>query len=358
MTSCASSDVDLARFVCQLAHHSFCVTAYKYTIVCYFMNVCRCMQRSDYVSTSSLVDWCLTIHLMLQIWKVEPVNQIDDRFGGKQVSHRIRSFFLTNDVNTFTYHRRLSTNAKDSDFGSLWLERTTVTTRSSLPGILRWSQIETTTTTQVSPIQSAIETLHAKNDDIYRLVEKYLENPSAEMDPQMASVLGGVVDPAVNGGISNYEKAFFTPNYLDSHTSSDDREKIDALKDLIANQVPLLEAAFEVYNLKVKDGMRPFYAHIYECFQKQKSHVETSYGVRQSIFPKLVPKPTQPQPAARSYSNVEIRKNGSFVSYDIRLDSGNPPSVNGSSRTSTLSGKKNPLRSAGSLSTLSLRGNF
>lgn len=178
------------------------------------------------------------------------------------------------------------------------------------------------------------------------------------MDPQMGSVLGGVVDPAVNGGILNYEKAFFTPNYLDSHTTSEDREKIDALKDLIASQVPLLEAAFEVYNLKVRDNMRPFYAHIFECFQKQKSHVETNYGVRQSVFPKLVPKRAQPQPAARSYSNVEIRKNGSFVSYDMRNDFGNTPPMNGSIRTSTSSAKKNHLRAAGSLSTLSLRGDY
>jgi dedicator of cytokinesis protein 5 len=182
---------------------------------------------------------------------VEPVNQIEDRFGGKQVSHRIRSFYLCNDIQTFTYHRRLHSNSKDSDFANLWLERTTVRTRSALPGILRWSEIRDSVTEEVSPIQTAIETLQAKNDDIYRLVEKHLENPTAELDPNYQSILGGVVDPAVNGGISNYEKAFFTIEYFDKHQTSDDREKIDALKDLIANQIPLLEAAMEVFDQKV-----------------------------------------------------------------------------------------------------------
>ena len=107
-----------------------------------------------------------------------------DRFGGKQVSHRIRSFYLTNDVDRFSYHRRLH-STKDGDFANLWLERTTVTTRATLPGILRWSEVMHSVTVQVSPIQTAIETLQAKNDDIYQLVEKYLENPAAEMDQQV-----------------------------------------------------------------------------------------------------------------------------------------------------------------------------
>ena len=68
---------------------------------------------------------------------------------------------------------------------------------------------------------------------------------------QTGSILGGVLDPAVNGGISNYEKAFFTPAYLDEHNTPEEREKIDMLRDLIANQIPLLEAALDVYDQKV-----------------------------------------------------------------------------------------------------------
>lgn len=180
------------------------------------------------------------------------MNQNDDRFGGKQVSHRIRSFYLCNDIATFTYHRRLHSNGKDSDFANLWLERTRVMVRSPLPGILRWAEICESSTERVSPIQMAVETLKAKNDDIRRLVEKHMENTSAELDPQMGSILGGVVDPAVNGGIANYEKAFLTPAYLDEHATREDREKIDSLREHIALQIPLLEAALEVYDLRVQ----------------------------------------------------------------------------------------------------------
>ncbi|OQV18060.1 Dedicator of cytokinesis protein 1 [Hypsibius exemplaris] len=297
--------------------------------------------------------------MYLQIWKVEPVHQIDDRFGGKQVSHRIRNFYLCNDVHTFTYYRRLLSHGKDSDFANLWLERTTITTRSSLPGILRWSEVRESITGKVSPIQTAIETLQAKNDDIFRLVEKHLENPLAELDPQIGSILGGVLDPAVNGGISNYEKAFISPAYLDVHKTSEDRKEIDALKDLIANQIPLLQAALEIYDQKVKEPMRPFYNHIHDCYLKQKSHVEVHYGIRPPVFPKLAPK--RSVAANRSYSNVEIRKAGSFVSYDNRVESG-ISSVSDSSATLSstprtgVTSKKSHSRVGGSLSasTLSL----
>lgn len=40
------------------------------------------------------------------------------------------------------------------------------------------------------------------------------------------------------GGTSNYEKAFFTEKYARNHPSDD--EKIRQLKDLIADQIPLL----------------------------------------------------------------------------------------------------------------------
>ena len=40
------------------------------------------------------------------------------------------------------------------------------------------------------------------------------------------------------GGTANYEKAFFTDNYINQHP--DDDIKIQQLKDLIAEQIPLL----------------------------------------------------------------------------------------------------------------------
>jgi dedicator of cytokinesis protein 1 len=46
------------------------------------------------------------------------------------------------------------------------------------------------------------------------------------------------VDAAVMGGTANYERAFFTDKYLLTHPEHED--KILQLKDLIADQIPLL----------------------------------------------------------------------------------------------------------------------
>ncbi|XP_055336852.1 LOW QUALITY PROTEIN: dedicator of cytokinesis protein 1-like [Paramacrobiotus metropolitanus] len=284
--------------------------------------------------------------MYLQVWKVEPVAQLEERFSGKPVSHRIRSFFLTNDIQTFTYHRRLHSHTKDADFANMWLERTTAHTRCALPGLLRWALITQHTVDRVPPIQTAIETLQAKNDDIHRLIEKFQENPAGEIDPQMGGILGGVVDPAVNGGIANYEKAFLSLEYREKHPDAEERERIRVLQELIVRQVPLLEAALDIYGSKVKDSMRPHYEHLHSSFLKQKDHVTQCYG----SAPPLFTLPKQRPAAARSYSNVELRKNG--PKWYAGEHSGSTLSINGDTPPAAA---RQPKRSLGSFSSISLR---
>ena len=46
-------------------------------------------------------------------------------------------------------------------------------------------------------------------------------------------------DAAVNGGIANYERAFLTENYIQDNPEH--KDLIDQLKNVIAEQIPLLE---------------------------------------------------------------------------------------------------------------------
>lgn len=52
-----------------------------------------------------------------------------------------------------------------------------------------------------------------------------------------------ILDAAVMGGTVNYEKAFFTEKYIEEHP--EDEDKISQLKNLIAEQIPLLKTGLQ-----------------------------------------------------------------------------------------------------------------
>ena len=67
---------------------------------------------------------------------------------------------------------------------------------------------------EISPLENAIHTVESKNKEIYGLINKYKENTNISISP-LSMALNGVIDAAVMGGISNYQKVrmeFECPN--------------------------------------------------------------------------------------------------------------------------------------------------
>ena len=58
---------------------------------------------------------------------------------------------------------------------------------------------------ELSPIETAIDTLTVKNKEILTMCNRYAANPKIDLNP-FTMLLNGVIDAAVMGGISNYEK--------------------------------------------------------------------------------------------------------------------------------------------------------
>ncbi|CAN7990561.1 unnamed protein product [Ixodes hexagonus] len=219
----------------------------------------------------------------LQINKVDPIMNNAQRFQNKPVHDQILKYYRVNEVNKFTYSRPLRRGEKDSDsdFGNIWLERTTLETAYMLPGILRWFVVVKTHTVEVSPLRNAVETMEATNAKIRDHVLQYRADLTLPLNP-LSMLLGGIVDAAVNGGIGQYEKAsaslcaFFTQESLQNNKS--DWEGIDRLKELIACQIPLLEAAIEIHKQKAPESLQPYHSHMQEKFLKLKAHIEEKYG--------------------------------------------------------------------------------
>ncbi|PKU30056.1 hypothetical protein llap_19640 [Limosa lapponica baueri] len=91
----------------------------------------------------------------------------------------------------------------------MWIERTTYTTAYSFPGILKWFEVKQITTEEISPLENAIETMELTNEKISNIVQQHVWDRSLPVHP-LSMLLNGIVDPAVMGGYTNYEKVSFT----------------------------------------------------------------------------------------------------------------------------------------------------
>ncbi|XP_026522962.1 dedicator of cytokinesis protein 1, partial [Notechis scutatus] len=170
----------------------------------------------------------------IQCFTVKPKLDLPSKFH-KPVSEQILSFYRVNEVQRFEYSRPIRKGEKnpDNEFANMWIERTIYVTAYKLPGILRWFEVKSVFMIEISPLENAIETMQLTNDKINNMVQQHLNDPNLPINP-LSMLLNGIVDPAVMGGFTNYEKAFFNEKYIYEHP--EDHEKIEKLKDLIAWQ--------------------------------------------------------------------------------------------------------------------------
>ncbi|XP_045138104.1 dedicator of cytokinesis protein 1-like [Portunus trituberculatus] len=230
-------------------------------------------------------------HQYLQISKVDCVVDKDSRFAGASVSEQIISYYRANDVKTFSYSRPFHRGTRDpeNEFATLCIERTTLEITYPLPGILRWFPVKHVETVELSPLENAIETMTQTNIEVRMLVIKYIMNAGLQLNP-LTSKLSGIITAYVNGGTANYEKAFLSEDYSDAHPG--DAEKQKQLRDLIAAQIPLLEAGLVVHGYRVTEAMQGLHSHLAETFRNMKAEVREKYGepdmpdeLRQALHP-------------------------------------------------------------------------
>uniref|UniRef100_A0A8C3LWF5 DOCKER domain-containing protein n=1 Tax=Chrysolophus pictus TaxID=9089 RepID=A0A8C3LWF5_CHRPC len=218
----------------------------------------------------------------IQCFTVQPVEESRIRLRDRSIPEQITNFYKANHVQKFSYSRPFKKGPKDPDneFANMWIERTTFVTAYPLPGILRWFAVTSTTTTTISPLENAIETMMKTNEKILSEINRHQNDPSLPINP-LSMLLNGIVDPAVMGGFAKYETAFFQEPYLEEHP--EDRGNIERLKDLIAWQIPLLSEGIRIHGQKVTEDLRPFHERMEQCFVQLRAKVESQYGVREMI---------------------------------------------------------------------------
>ncbi|NWI88857.1 DOCK1 protein, partial [Pitta sordida] len=236
----------------------------------------------------------------IQCFTVKPKLDLPSKFH-RPVSEQIVSFYRVNEVQRFEYSRPVRKGEKnpDNEFANMWIERTIYVTAYKLPGILRWFEVKSVFMVEISPLENAIETMQLTNDKINNMVQQHLNDPNLPINP-LSMLLNGIVDPAVMGGFTNYEKAFFTEKYMHEHP--EDHEKIEKLKDLIAWQIPFLAEGIRIHGEKVTEALRPFHERMEACFRQLKDKVEKQYGVRAVLSSLEERRGSRPRSMVRSFT--------------------------------------------------------
>jgi len=108
----------------------------------------------------------------------------------------------------------------------------------------------------------------------------YRSDPSLPLNP-LSMKLNGILDPAVMGGIDNYEKAFLNAEYKDSHP--DESSDLLKLEGLIAEQIPLLSVGLQLHKTRAPTELAPFHQRLEQCFMSMRNQVEAKYGKRVSF---------------------------------------------------------------------------
>jgi dedicator of cytokinesis protein 1 len=62
--------------------------------------------------------------------------------------------------------------------------------------------------------------------------------------------------------------------------NSNDAKFVEKLKNLIADQIPLLDVALSVHKSKAPAAIGPLHERLEECFLKMQLHVESKFGKR------------------------------------------------------------------------------
>ncbi|CAB0042097.1 unnamed protein product [Trichogramma brassicae] len=226
----------------------------------------------------------------VQICKVDPVmDEKKHRLSGKPVTAEpVLRYHRVNNVQKFRFSRPvprkdiIAMNGEkekepSNEFASLWLERTVLAISHSLPGILRWFPVTYSETYLVSPLRNAIETMEATNATLRDLIISYRADTSLPLNP-LSMKLNGVLDPAVMGGIDNYEKAFLNAEYRDSHL--EDAQDLAKLENLIAEQIPLLGVGVKIHKARASVDLAPFHQHLEQCYAAMRTQIEARYGKR------------------------------------------------------------------------------
>ncbi|KAM3961593.1 LOW QUALITY PROTEIN: dedicator of cytokinesis protein 3-like [Aphomia sociella] len=232
----------------------------------------------------------------IQICNVKPVPA--RRVWPPGAPEQVKRFYACNDVDTFLCDRPLHKPPidKDNEFKSLWIERTTLVTENTLPGILRWSEVISRSVEEIPPVEFACETMEATERVLRSLISQYTADPTRNINP-FSMRLQGTIDANVQGGITKYEQAFLTAEFARTATP---REAAAAakLRRLVSSQLMVVDAGLALHERLAPEEVKPLHRRLVERFNQLRQNLGPGLARgRRQLSESIVNTPLPPVPS-------------------------------------------------------------
>eukprot|EP00824_Muranothrix_gubernata_P007783 TRINITY_DN19932_c0_g1_i1.p1 TRINITY_DN19932_c0_g1~~TRINITY_DN19932_c0_g1_i1.p1 ORF type:complete len:1141 (-),score=286.60 TRINITY_DN19932_c0_g1_i1:29-3346(-) len=180
-----------------------------------------------------------------------------------------------NDVNVFTYSRSFRKGEKvkgENEFKVLWVANVFLVTQEKFPNILRRADVVQKKEIVWSPIENAVHSIEQKNEDIKRVVMKFQSaGDQTGSTSELAMILNGVVDAAVNGGVYLY-RDFMGKEYLEANQAF--RPFARGLQQGLATQLQILDEGLTLHGRICTEDMRGLQNKLEEFYLRMKSDLE------------------------------------------------------------------------------------
>lgn len=243
----------------------------------------------------------------IQISNVRPVGDAQAlKTAMVPVPEKIARFYEVNDVTRFIYDRPMYKGPldKDNEFKSLWIERTTLDIASALPGILRWFEVKQKSVQELTPVEYACEIISNAGKELSELIVQYRRDPKRNINP-FSMRLQGTIDANVMGGISKYQEAFFSENFLKSPQGAGQQANVQRLKVLILEQIQILEQALELHGQLAPPGVQPLHNRLLERFSQLKQSLSGMGRLKRQPSESIVNTPLPPLPTEQRNAAVQ-----------------------------------------------------
>ncbi|XP_037885712.1 dedicator of cytokinesis protein 3 isoform X1 [Glossina fuscipes] len=216
------------------------------------------------------------------------------------VPEKIARFYEVNDVSRFIYDRPIykGTVDKDNEFKSMWIERTTLDIANPLPGILRWFEVKHKSVQELTPVEFACETMNNVAKELWDLIVQYRNEPKRNINP-FSMRLQGIIDANVMGGISKYQEAFFSEQFLKSPQGQGQQANVQKLKSLILEQIQILDQALELHGQLAPAGVQPLHNRLLERFSQLKQSLSGLGRLKRQHSESIVNTPLPPLPTEK-----------------------------------------------------------
>jgi len=138
----------------------------------------------------------------------------------------------------------------------------------TLPAIHRSSKVIKRTERTCAPIENAVNAIEEKTEELTILLHKYSEQKGLNLNPFTAA-FSGVIDAAVNGGVSKYTEAFLaTPP-----ANERDALYVERLKAGLDRQLEVLSKGVALHAKLVTTEMQGLHSHMQEAFDKLQAQL-------------------------------------------------------------------------------------